>query len=107
MAVKYLCRCRLEAWELSKSVLFAASWVTIFVATSMFAAAELPDLNVVVSSSGCRATSTLARFSIRPTIFLLEWRLPPRSTFGSPPRSSILNATYEFSSPFSERTWSG
>ncbi len=42
MAVKYLFRCRLEAWELSKSVLFAASWVTIFVATSMLAAAELP-----------------------------------------------------------------
>ena len=52
MTAKSLFRCRLEAVKPSKSVLLTASWVTIFVATSMFAMEEFPgpDCRLVVGA---------------------------------------------------------
>lgn len=44
MAAKYLFRCRLGVGGPSGSLFLAAWWVTIFVATSMFAVAEVPGL---------------------------------------------------------------
>ncbi len=61
MAAKYLCRCRLEAVKPSSSVLFTASWVTIFVATSMLATAELPGPECrLVIGAPCQVRPVLA-----------------------------------------------